>query len=129
MQFFRKYRTNYLTDRQGLPIAMSSPVSGNHNDFYNIKLQFEEITDTLESASISVKGLFMNADAGFDSVDLLLACEQKEIIPNIAYNRRNNSQYTERILDKKLYRERYSIERTNAWTDSYRTILNRKKSR
>ncbi|WP_123902680.1 hypothetical protein [Chryseobacterium elymi] len=108
---------------------MSSPVSGNHNDFYNIKLQFEEITDTLESASISVKGLFMNADAGFDSVDLLLACEQKEIIPNIAYNRRNNSQYTERILDKKLYRERYSIERTNAWTDSYRTILNRKKSR
>lgn len=115
----------YLTDRQGLPIAMSSPVSGNHNDLYNIKLQFEEITDTLESASISVKGLFMNADAGFDSVDLLLACEKKEIIPNIAYNRRNNSQYTERILDKKLYRERYSIERTNAWMDSYRTILNR----
>ncbi len=65
----------YLTDRQGLPIAMSSPVSGNHNDLYNIKLQFEEITETLELASISVKGLFMNADAGFDSVDLLLACE------------------------------------------------------
>ncbi|NML69072.1 transposase [Chryseobacterium sp. RP-3-3] len=67
----------------------------------------------------------MNADAGFDFVDLLLACEQKEIIPNIAYNKRNNSQYTERILDNKLYREQYSIERTKAWMDSCRTILNR----
>ena len=29
------------------------------------------------------------------------------------------------VLDELLYRERYSIERTNAWMDSFRTILNR----
>lgn len=29
------------------------------------------------------------------------------------------------ILDELLFRERYSTERPNAWTDSYRTISNR----
>jgi len=115
----------YLTDRQGIPLAMSTPISGNHNDLYNIEVQFEDITATLKSADISVKGLFMNADAGFDSENLLLACEQKEIIANIAYNKRNNSEGSDRLLDEELYKERYSIERTNAWMDSYRSVLNR----
>lgn len=115
----------YLTDRQGIPLAMSTPISGNHNDLYNIEVQFEDITATLKSADISVKGLFMNADAGFDSENLLLACEQKEIIANIAYNKRNNSKDSDRLLDEELYKERYSIERTNAWMDSYRSVLNR----
>ena len=29
------------------------------------------------------------------------------------------------LLDELLYKERYSIERTNAWMDSYRSVLNR----
>lgn len=115
----------YLTDRQGIPLAMSTPISGNHNDLYNIEVQFEDITATLESAEISVKGLFINADAGFDSENLLLVCEQKEIIANIAYNKRNSGEDSNRLLDEELYKERYSIERTNAWMDSYRSVLNR----
>ena len=31
----------------------------------------------------------------------------------------------EEFLDELLYKERYSIERTNAWMDSYRSVLNR----
>ena len=76
----------YLTDRQGIPLAMSTPTSGNHNDLYDIEVHFEDITATLELAEISVKGLFINVDAGFDSENLLLVCEQKEIIANIAYS-------------------------------------------
>ena len=37
-------------------IAMGSPKAGNHNDLYE-----------LEEAGIDHKGLFLNADAGFDS--------------------------------------------------------------
>ena len=37
----------YLTDRQGLPLAMSEPVGGNHNDLSKIEVQFEIITATL----------------------------------------------------------------------------------
>ena len=29
------------------------------------------------------------------------------------------------MLDDLLYKEKYSIERTNAWMDSYRSVLNR----
>jgi transposase len=51
----------YLTDRQGLPLAMSAPVSGNHNDLFDIEVQFEEVIGTLEKAEINVDGLFINA--------------------------------------------------------------------
>ncbi len=30
----------YLTDRQGFPLAMSEPMSGNHNGLYEIEVQF-----------------------------------------------------------------------------------------
>jgi len=45
----------YLTDRQGLPLAMSDPISGNHNDLHNIQVQFELVTATLEQAEIPVE--------------------------------------------------------------------------
>jgi hypothetical protein len=75
---------------------------------------FEELTTMLEDATISVDGLFMNADAGFDA-DLHQLCHQKQIIANIAPNKRNTTDDNwSRIIDEELYKERYSIERTNA---------------
>ncbi|GLB53688.1 DDE transposase [Neptunitalea chrysea] len=115
----------YLTDRQGLPLAMSEPIAGNHNDLYNIEVQFEEITATLEEANISVDGLFLNADAGFDSKDLRKACSQKNIHANICFNKRNSNHERDEYFDKELYRQRYAIERTNAWLDGFRSLLNR----
>ncbi|MCL1689426.1 IS5 family transposase [Elizabethkingia anophelis] len=117
--------TLYFTDRQGLPLAMSTPISGNHHDLYDIELHFDEIIDTLQNATISVDGIFMNADAGFDAENLRITCEQKGIIANIAQNKRNSEMDNELYFDEKLYKERYSIERTNAWMDSFRSLLNR----
>lgn len=115
----------YLTDRQGLPLAMSEPISGNHNDLYDIEVQFEVVTATLEQADISVKGLFLNADAGFDSKDFRNSCNQKQINANICFNKRNGNTDRDEYFDQKLYDERYAAERTNAWMDSYRSLLNR----
>jgi len=115
----------YLTDRQGLPLAMSEPVSGNHNDLYDIEVQFEVVTATLEKADIAVEGLFMNADAGFDSADLRKCCESKEINANICFNKRNGNNDRDEYFDQKLYGQRYAIERSNAWMDSFRSLLNR----
>ena len=117
---------HYLTDRQGIPLAISEPISGNHNDLYNIEVQFEQVTSTLEKADISVKGLFINADAGFDSKEFRDCCEKKEINANICFNKRNGeSSDRDEYFDQQLYDERYSIERTNAWMDSFRSLLNR----
>ena len=115
----------YLTDRQGLPLAMSEPVAGNHNDLYEIEVQFEVVTATLEQADIPVDGLFLNADAGFDSKDFRKSCGKKEINANICFNKRNGNADRDEYFDKELYDKRYSIERTNAWMDSFRSLLNR----
>ncbi len=115
----------YFTNRQGLPLAMSEPTSGNHNDLFDIEIHFKEITNTLEQAQINIDGLFLNADAGFDSIKLRNQCESKGIIANFAKNKRNNSSNEDHYFDDKLYHERYSIERTNSWMDSYRSLLNR----
>lgn len=115
----------YLSDRQGLPIAMSEPLAGNHNDLYNIEVQFEVVTATLGQANITVEGLFLNADAGFDSKDFRNSCEKKEIIANVCFNKRNGNNDRDEYFDQELYDKRYAIERTNAWMDSYRSLLNR----
>ena len=115
----------YLTDRQGLPLAMSEPLVGNHNDLYDIEVQFEVVTATLEQADIPVEGLFLNADAGFDSKDFRELCGKKEVNANICFNKRNGNVDRDEYFDKELYDKRYSIERTNAWLDSFRSLLNR----
>lgn len=124
----RRKTTNalYLTDRQGLPLAMSEPMAGNHNDLFDIEVQFEVVTATLDRAEISTEGLFLNADAGFDSKDFRKACSAKEINANICFNKRNGtSQNRDEYFDHELYGERYAVERTNAWMDSFRSLLNR----
>ena len=115
----------YLTDRQGLPLTMSEPIAGNHNDLFNIEIQFEVVTATLEQANIDVNGLFLNADAGFDSKDFRSSCNEKQINPNICFNKRNGNSDRDEYFDQKPYNERYAVERTNAWMNSYRSLLNR----
>ena len=116
----------YLTDRQGLPLAMSEPISGNDNDLHDIEVQFEVVTATLEQAEIPVQGLFLNADAGFDSKSFRESCDKKEINANVCFNKRNgNTEDREEYFDQDLYDQRYAVERTNAWMDSFRSLLNR----
>lgn len=115
----------FFCDRQGLPLALSSPVSGNHHDLYQIEKAIDELVETLSVAKIPVDGLFINADAGFDAESFRLTCFRYGIVTNIAFNKRNASHNDEYLLDETLYKERYSIERTNAWMDSFRSLLNR----
>ena len=115
----------YLTDRQGLPLAMSDPIAGNHNDLYNIEEQFEVITVILKQADISVNGLFLNADAGFDSKNFRESCYKRDINANIYFKKCKGNLDRDEYFDQKLYKERYAVERTNAWIDSYRSLLNR----
>ena len=116
----------YLSDRQGLPLAMSEPIAGNHNDLHDIEVQFEVVTATLEQADIPIQGLFLNADAGFDSTNFRTSCNKKEINANVCFNKRKgNTKDRDEYFDQGLYNQRYVVERTNAWMDSFRSLLNR----
>ena len=61
----------FLTDRQGIPLAVSDPVAGNHHDLYQIENSFKKICTRLRQAEIEPEGLVLNADAGFDSKNFL----------------------------------------------------------
>ena len=63
-------------------MALSVPVSGGHNDLYRIKRSTDEIFRTLEEAGIPVDGLFLNADADFDSEDFRNQCLSHGVFPN-----------------------------------------------
>lgn len=80
----------------------------------------------LSKAKIRQDGLFLNADSGFDCIKLKYNCIEKDIIPNIDRNPRNNNTIEEEqcyYFDKELYKSIWVIERTNAWLDSFKTIL------
>lgn len=52
----------YLTDSQGISLAMPETVAGGHNDLYVIVVQFEVVTVTLEEADICFNKRNRNRD-------------------------------------------------------------------
>jgi len=104
-------------------LSMGKPISGEHHDLYNIEETLEEIVALLDASDIEVKGLFLNADSGFDSKKLRDILYKKEIIGNIKENPRNGDTKNEKYFDNELYKRRFKIEKANAWLDSFKALL------
>ena len=113
-----------LTDKQGVPIGWSKPISGDHHDSFELRKTTSEIFTQIENNGIRLEGLFLNADAGFDVKDFRLLCEQKEITANIDFNKRRNKtlKNDDYLLDNEMYRERFSVEQLNAWVDGFKSL-------
>ena len=116
--------TLIITDSQGIPLACSNPIAGNHNDAFNLAKTFSKMIHSIQLADIPVDGLFLNADAGFDTTDFRSYCYANEIFDNIDKNKRNGNVYeSQTVFDELLYKTRFVIERTNAWLDAFKAIL------
>jgi transposase len=115
----------FLADNQGQMLACASPQAGQHHDLFDIQTLFEELCGMLTKAGIDMKGLFLNADAGFDSQELRKLCKQKQIEANIAFNPRKGATDSEEYVyfDEVLYKCRTVIEHANAWIDSFKALL------
>lgn len=115
----------FFSDKEGQPLAMATPQAGNHHDLYAIRELFTQMCTLLEEAGIDLKGVFLNADAGFDAEELREVCAEKEIELNVAQNKRNEKRPREDYVyfDDELYKQRYVIERANAWLDGFKTLL------
>jgi transposase len=114
----------FLADNKGLMLACSCPVAGQHHDLFEINQVFAELCELLKEAGIETAGLFMNADAGFDSQPFRQQCSQMKIEANIAFNPRNGEPPNAFVyFDEKLYRRRMVIEQANAWVDSFKALL------
>jgi len=111
-----------ITDSQGIPLACSDPVSGNHNDAFELEKTVARMVEDIQKADIRTDGLFLNADSGFDTEGFRSYCGENEIVRNIDHNKRNNRERVH-LFDELLYTRRFVIERTNAWLDAYKAIL------
>ena len=115
----------FFSDNNGLPLAVATPQSGNHHDLKDIQELFNELCEVLKEAEVDLRGVFMNADSGFDAQALREQCSEKQIEANIAINERNRKEQPETYVyfDDELYKKRFVIERMNAWIDSFKIRL------
>lgn len=120
----------FVSDNQGVMLAMSTPQKGQHHDLFEIQNLFNEICTMLKEADINLDGLFLNADSGFDSDSFREACEKENIIPNVKPNPRNSGNQEPElapigtaIFDELLYEDRTVIEHANAWIDGFKALL------
>ena len=111
-----------LVDNNGIPIALSEPIAGNHNDSFELVTNFENMISPLRSSNIRLDGLFLNADSGFDTDEFREYCYKNDITDNIKHNKRNGKNDAS-LFDDELYKNRFVIERTNAWLDGFKAIL------
>ena len=123
----KKARTTnmiFITDLNGNVIGSSEPISGEHHDSFEIKKVLTKIFNGIQAKGLSTDGLFLNADPGFDSKELREISDQYGIIPNVKENKRNSSVDSNEgyLFDNELYKDRYVIERTNAWIDNFRQL-------
>ena len=115
-----------LSDNNGIPIAIGEPQDGKQNDMFNLEEIFAEMAEVLGESTVSLKGVFMNADAGFDCDKFKAKCEEMEIELNVKANKRGAKESTleYEYFDTELYnKNRYKVEQSNAWMDAYKGIL------
>jgi hypothetical protein len=115
----------FISDNQGIILAMSTPQEGQHHDLFQIQELFDEICTMLKKAGIN-----LNADPGFDSEEFRQACQKENIFPNVKPNPRNGSKKEQKIyesgthiFDEELYKDRSVIEHANAWIDGFKALL------
>lgn len=114
-----------LTDNQGVAIGCSEPISGEHNDSFELVKIASEIFTQIKEIGLSCEGLFLNADAGFDTKEFRKLCFVKDIMANIDKNKRRGHKEEKidtYIFDKELYDRRFVVEQLNAWVDGFKTL-------
>ena len=71
-------------------------------------------------------GLFLYADAGFDSAQFRRVCYEQGVFPNVAFNKCRREKNGGRVFHMNGFAKKsYNIEITNVRMDSYRSTLNR----
>ena len=113
-----------ISDANGVLLMASQPEAGNHHDLFDIESHFQEIVEMADNAEVSLDGLFLNGDAGFDSAELRDICFKHGIIPNFCLNKRNgNITDRDEHFDQLLYKQRTVIEHAFAWLDAFKALL------
>jgi len=113
-----------LCDEEGVLLAFSAVQSGNHHDLFDIVVQFEQMLAQLVAIGIRLDGLILNADSGFDSLEMRQLCKKYGLEVNIKLNPRNGK-VSERndYFAPTFYRYRFVIERAFGELDGLKALV------
>lgn len=115
-----------LADKLGNIIGFLPLTSGNHNDAYQLKKRLTGFFQWFKAFRIAFEGAYFNADSAFDTKDARKVCFNYGVIPNIMENprgRKNIKKGRKRLFDKEIYHNRFVVERTYAWVDTFKAVL------
>ena len=116
-----------MIDKLGYILATTDIIAGNHNDLYEFDDNLKTMLNDLKIIGLKhqLKGSYLNADAGFDSKTSRKICFNQKIVPNFKKNIRNQKETRgrKRLFNKEIYNNRFAVERTFAWIDSFKRLL------
>ncbi len=105
-------------------MGCSWAIDGDHNNLFEIENHVDEILSNLKNSSIRTDYLFINVNPSFDSEAFREFCTKKELLPNIAFNKRNGNISDRNVtFDEKLHKRRFAIQRMNDWLDGFKALL------
>lgn len=117
-----------LTDDAGNILAPMVFASANRNDCLLLPDSLKRFKRTAKIIGLNIKGVEIELDSGFDSKANRKIIWNAKFIPNIPENPHNRNktkprQGRPRYRNLKSYRRRFTIERTFAWEDCYRSLV------
>jgi len=119
-----------ICDNNGFVISPLEVCAVNKHDTELFPHSFDNLVDTADLLDLDIQGSYVTLDPGFDSIRNTWLIDFHKLVPVIKPNRRGTK--NPRLLNAKLdgfeevkhiYRERYKIERTFAWQDTYRKLV------
>jgi transposase len=89
---------------------------------------FTQLREFTRQLGIDLRGARLALDSGFDSKENKALIAGQGLVPVICPNRRNTQEPIAiarlyRWFDRDSYRQRYKVERTFAWQDTYRKLV------
>jgi len=115
-------------DRNGNVLAPMPIQPVNTSEFEMIPESLKLLKKVGREVGINLSGSYFNYDSGVDSRAVRKMIRNAGMIPNIPENRRNRDvskpkRGRPRAFDKAIYDDRFSIERSFAWEDTYRQLV------
>lgn len=114
-------------ENHGFVIGPISVKPVNVNDSVILPEALTKLVALTIRIGIDLKGSTLTLDSGFDSQGNKIVIKEHRMAPMIYPNRRNTKDPIViarkfRWFDRVLYRERYKVERTFGWQDTYRKL-------
>lgn len=117
-----------ITDDGGNILAPITYAAVNVNDIGLLPDSLKQLKRVAREVEIDLTGIEFNLDSGFDSLKNRKIIWNAKMIPNIPQNPRNRDTSKQKIgrpryFNNKSYPNRFTVERTYAWEDAYRSLV------